>query len=85
MSCSRRISTDKRASVDRTDQLPASGLSDVYPSRFANGDQRNEESVGHARCRVLQKLKQEWALHFRGSSDSRSEIRDRSVRNSREN
>ena len=38
------ISPVKRASVDRTDQLPPSGLSDVCSSRFANGDQRSEES-----------------------------------------
>ncbi len=31
-----------------------SKLSDVSSFRFANGDQRNEESVGHARGRVLQ-------------------------------
>jgi len=31
------------------------------------------------------KQKQEWALHFRDSSHSRSEMRDRSLRNAREN
>src|SRR5260370_8037653 len=31
------------------------------------------------------KQKQEWALHFRDSSHSRSEMRDRTLRNAREN
>jgi hypothetical protein len=63
---------------------PASGLPHVCSSLFANGDRRNEElSVNPVPDFVKQR--QEWALRFRDSSHSRGEIRDRALRNAREN